>query len=85
MRLSRGPVVTGRQIEKILGHYIADGMHRRESLSVPRALYDLIRAACFCANSAVGVLQNRGLHCWIYHATVLQWFYEGVDREGDSS
>ena len=42
---SRGPVVTGRQIEKILGHYIADGMHTRESLSVPRALYDCIRAA----------------------------------------
>ena len=45
MCLSRGPVVTGRLIEKILGHYIAGGMHRREYLSVPRALYDVIRAA----------------------------------------
>ena len=44
MWLSRGPVVTGRQVEKIIGHYIADGMHRRESLSVLRALYDFIRA-----------------------------------------
>lgn len=41
--LASGPVVTGRQIEALLGHYISVTLFRRAGLSVLRALYPFIR------------------------------------------
>ena len=40
--LSSGRVVTGKQVQKLLGHFVADSMHRREALSCMRSLYDFV-------------------------------------------
>jgi hypothetical protein len=46
--LSSGRVVTGKQVQKHLGHFVADSMHRREALSCMRALYQFVED---CARS----------------------------------
>ena len=40
--LGEGGVVTWRQVQKLVGHFVADSMHRREGLSCMMALYDFI-------------------------------------------
>ena len=34
--------MTGKQVQKLLGHFVADSMHRREALSCMRALYQFV-------------------------------------------
>jgi hypothetical protein len=45
--LAKGPTCTGRQVEVIVGHYIAACISNRSGLSVPRAIYNFIRD-CYC-------------------------------------
>lgn len=45
MWLSRGPTITGRQLEIILGHFVAACMFNRCGLSCLRAVYDFVRDA----------------------------------------
>ena len=40
--LANGPVVTGRQVEVVIGHYVAAGIFNRAGMSIMRALYDFV-------------------------------------------
>eukprot|EP00972_Heterocapsa_arctica_P092144 13590470-Heterocapsa_arctica.AAC.1 len=41
--LASGPTVTGRQVEVLLGHYVATSLCNRSGLAVMRAVYNFIR------------------------------------------
>ncbi|CAK0842121.1 unnamed protein product [Prorocentrum cordatum] len=41
--LASGPIVTGRQVEVVVGHCVAAALFNRAGMSVPRALYGFIR------------------------------------------
>ena len=50
--MAKGPICTGRQVEVIVGHYIAACISNRSGLSVPRAIYNFIRD-CYCMPTRV--------------------------------
>ena len=43
--LARGPVVTGKQVERLLGHFTAEASFSREVFSIPRALYTFVQSS----------------------------------------
>ena len=61
----------GRQIEKILGHYIADGMHRRHLYRRPGPCMILFVVLILCQLGCGSLAEPRPTF-WVYHATVLQ-------------
>ena len=41
--VASGEKVTGKTLEKLMGHYVVEALDQREALSVPRAVYTFIK------------------------------------------
>ena len=63
--LSRRPVVSGRQVERLLGHAIHFMLLRRELLSLFRGLYDFIQRSYWRRRQLFPVAAKEAR--WAYH------------------
>ena len=66
--LSTGPMVSGRHLEVILGHYVAAAMFNRVGLCAMRAVYDFIREAYWFP---VRLWASCRYECWIMVSALL--------------
>jgi len=66
--VASGPVVTGRQLEVLVGHFVAACLFNRAGLSIMRALYDFIAV---CYDTPTRLWKSARYECWIMSALTM--------------